>query len=42
MNNFNNPHNNAAPITPVKVYPNAELSRKQIITENKGKSGVYR
>lgn len=27
---------------PVKVYNNADLQKKQILIENKGKSGVYR
>lgn len=29
-------------VIPVAVYPNAEIQKKQIIKETKGKSGVYR
>jgi hypothetical protein len=40
-NSPNTPHNNAAPIIPVKVYPDAAACKEQILKENKGKSGVY-
>jgi hypothetical protein len=30
------------PNPPVKVYNNADLQKKQILIENKEKSGVYR
>jgi hypothetical protein len=30
-----------SPIIPVKIYSNADLD-KQILAENKGKSGIYR
>lgn len=26
----------------IKVYPNAELQKKQILQDNKGKAGIYR
>ena len=32
----------AGEISPVKVYKNAEIDKLRIITENKGKAGVYR
>jgi hypothetical protein len=28
-------------LTPVVVYENAKLQKKQIMAENKGKSGIY-
>lgn len=30
------------PIVPVIKYPNAELQKKQILQDNKGKAGIYR
>jgi hypothetical protein len=32
----------AREILPVKVYPNTDLDKLRIISENKGKAGVYR
>ena len=29
-------------ITPVAVYKNLEAKKKQILTENKGKAGIYK
>lgn len=29
-------------VVPVKIYANADIQKSQILTENKGKSGVYR
>jgi hypothetical protein len=34
-NNFN------TGLNPVAVYSNAELQKKQILEENRGKSGIY-
>jgi hypothetical protein len=34
--------NNSNNIKPAAVYVNAKHSKKQIMQENKGKSGVYR
>jgi hypothetical protein len=34
-------HTLASPVVPVKIYQNSELERKQIMQDNKGKSGVY-
>lgn len=35
INNFNN-------FTPVAVYENTKLQKKQILCENNGKTGIYR
>ena len=29
-------------LIPIKIYPNADLQKKQILKENKAKSGIYR
>jgi hypothetical protein len=42
MENSPNTPNNKNPITPVKIYEDAEAFKDQILKENKGKSGVYR
>lgn len=34
--------NNNNNFIPVAIYENAKLQQKQIMKENKGKSGVYR
>jgi hypothetical protein len=34
--------NNSNNIKPAAVYVNAKHSKKQIVQENKGKSGIYR
>jgi len=31
-----------SPVVPVKIYANADKEKLQIISENKGKAGVYR
>lgn len=39
--NSSNANNNNSPIIPVKVSEDAAASKDQILTDNKGKSGVY-
>lgn len=30
------------PVAPAMTYPNADLQKKQIMLDNKGKAGIYR
>ena len=32
---------NLTPLTPIKIYPNADISKQEIIKDNKNRSGVY-
>lgn len=42
QNNIQLSNQNNSDLTPVVVYENAELQKKQIKQENKGISGIYR
>ena len=35
-------HTGSSPVTPVKSYANADILKKEIIQDNKGKVGIYR
>jgi len=37
----NNNKNNNSVTVPVKFYPNSEISKAQILSENQNKSGIY-
>lgn len=38
----NNKMKNSKNLVPVRIYSNPNSQKKQILKENKGKSGVYR
>nr|YP_009722348.1 hypothetical protein [Morchella importuna]QGN66750.1 hypothetical protein [Morchella importuna] len=42
MKTTNKNNNPIVPIVPAVIYPNADIHKKRILEENKGKSGVYR
>ena len=37
----NNNKNNNSVTVPVKLYPNSDISKDQILSDNKNKSGIY-
>jgi hypothetical protein len=40
-NNSQSSNKNYSDLTPVVVYENADIQKKQIYLENKGRSGIY-
>jgi hypothetical protein len=42
QNKINRKGLHTLPVVPAIKYPNAELQKKQIMQDNKGKAGVYR